>query len=953
MLLLIAAVPLQATGLVDPLLRFRQTRTPHFVIYFHAGEEQLAARLAAVVEDVRTRVGTALTVTPPDLTHVVLADQSEMANGWATPLPRNIVFLNAAVPSGVDMIGNTDDWLRLVFTHEYTHIVHLDRSGKWAWLVRGIFGRTPIAFPNLWLPQWQIEGLATFEESALTGQGRASAGDFTTIQVVGAAARRQLSLDRASGGLVRWPDGHAAYAAGLGFHEYLAQRFGPETLGTLATHTSRRLPFLGTRAFKTVYGQSLGSLWRDYTARLSADAVDVSTGPEDARRLTARGYVVAAPRIAVATCQDCVDTVIYSAQGPNDFPSLRSVGIDGTGDRRLTTRYLGSTSGISPARVLFDQQEIRRNVGLYSDLYSLDRVTGDVQAVTRDARLQDPDLAPDGVRVIAVREGGGRRELVRLALPERAAASGITATSLQVVRSEPDVQFSAPRWSPDGRFVVAERRQVGALPAVVVVDAESGAIVRSLSVDGARVVTPTWRPDGLAIVAAADYQGAPFELYEFPLDGEPVARRITHSAGAIWPDLSGDGRTIVFAGYTPEGYDLFARPYGPVGGDRLPFRRDEVSPIAPSMPEPPPLTVHDYHPLSTLLPTSWSPIVIATSDQTRLGAALAASDLLGRHAYAVDATWLVSGLDVVRPLPEGTPDWSAAYVYSRWRLSPFASASRDTLFRAAADDAAVNQFMIGEVRHELQAGVFVPISHVRRRTQLLASLVRSGSRYLFADRDRHLTLVSSRTAFGYDTARTYAYSISPEEGFAAGATVELARRGLGSRADATTTTADLRAYLPGAGRNHVIALRAAGGLSRGEDLARQAFVAGAVAASPSTIDFSADALGLVRDGLAQAAGNRLLVANAEYRLPLIDLERGLGTWPLFLRTAHASLFVDAAQVRGAPRAAGWRRAAGAELGVTAVAGYALPLDAVAGVAWGSDGRGRSGVTVFARLGRAF
>ena len=33
-----------------------------------------------------------------------------------------------AAPSGADMIGRTDDWLRLVFTHEYTHIVRLFTS---------------------------------------------------------------------------------------------------------------------------------------------------------------------------------------------------------------------------------------------------------------------------------------------------------------------------------------------------------------------------------------------------------------------------------------------------------------------------------------------------------------------------------------------------------------------------------------------------------------------------------------------------------------------------------------------------------------------------------------------------------------------------------------------------------------------------------------------------------
>lgn len=208
------AAGLEAAPLLDPLLRFRQVRTPHFIIYFHAGEERLASRLVALVEGARAEVGAALGLDAPALTHVNPADQSEQANGWATPLPRNTIFLNAAAPSGAEFIGRTDDWLRLVFMHEYTHIVHLDRSGGWARAARGLLGRNGVAFPNLWLPQWQVEGIATFEESALTGGGRQSAGDFRAIERVGALAGRTLSLDRASGGLVGWPDGHAGVRGG-------------------------------------------------------------------------------------------------------------------------------------------------------------------------------------------------------------------------------------------------------------------------------------------------------------------------------------------------------------------------------------------------------------------------------------------------------------------------------------------------------------------------------------------------------------------------------------------------------------------------------------------------------------------------------------------------------------------------------------------------------------------
>jgi hypothetical protein len=175
------------------------------VIYFHQGEDRLAQRLAVIAEETWRALQQPLAVAPPRRTHVVLADQTDLANGYATPLPYDTIVLYTVWPPGADF--NVEDWLRLVLTHEFTHIVHLDRSEGWARAVRSIFGRTPIAFPNLFLPAWQIEGLATYEESAITGSGRLHAGDFRAIVEEAAREERLEPLDRTNGGLTDWPGG--------------------------------------------------------------------------------------------------------------------------------------------------------------------------------------------------------------------------------------------------------------------------------------------------------------------------------------------------------------------------------------------------------------------------------------------------------------------------------------------------------------------------------------------------------------------------------------------------------------------------------------------------------------------------------------------------------------------------------------------------------------------------
>ena len=347
------AVTAHGATLFDPALRFRVLPTDHFVVYFHQGEDGTAARLAAIAEETWRSLLAAQGVTPPRLTHVVLVDQTEIANGWATPVPYDTVMVSAVWPAGSDFIGNTDDWLRLAFTHEFTHIVHLDRSAGWATLVRRVFGRVPIAFPNLFLPTWQIEGLATYEEGAITGGGRLHAGDFSAIVTEAARAQRLEPLDRVNGGLTDWPGPFAPYAYGVGFHQYLADRFGADRLAALADRTAGRVPFTASRAFRHVYGESLGALWKAYQAQgltaaqgsgLKAQVNDSSP----AVQVTHHGLAVLGPRFDRFECRGCPAKIVYSVRTPDGFPTLNQVALDGTGLQHAHDALSGIDHGDRP-----------------------------------------------------------------------------------------------------------------------------------------------------------------------------------------------------------------------------------------------------------------------------------------------------------------------------------------------------------------------------------------------------------------------------------------------------------------------------------------------------------------------------------------------------------------------------------------------------------------------------
>jgi len=87
---------ISTAGRYDPQLHFRTISTQRFDIYFHQGEDALAARVAGFVEEVAATVDQRFG-RPHGRIHVVLVDQSDQSNGWATVFPYNLIEL-AAVP---------------------------------------------------------------------------------------------------------------------------------------------------------------------------------------------------------------------------------------------------------------------------------------------------------------------------------------------------------------------------------------------------------------------------------------------------------------------------------------------------------------------------------------------------------------------------------------------------------------------------------------------------------------------------------------------------------------------------------------------------------------------------------------------------------------------------------------------------------------------------------------
>jgi outer membrane protein assembly factor BamA len=301
---------------------------------------------------------------------------------------------------------------------------------------------------------------------------------------------------------------------------------------------------------------------------------------------------------------------------------------------------------------------------------------------------------------------------------------------------------------------------------------------------------------------------------------------------------------------------------------------------------------------------------------------------------------------------------SVSYAYYRWRTSLFISAW-STLDTVAVSMSGTSATLLAQERSQgIFTGVIVPWRRVRLAQSWLAGVDIDQRRLPdaagVADRSRN----SVRAGWSLNSSREYGYSISPEDGVRMALNVEQVAPGLGADADAFTFTGDWRGYVRGLRRHHVAAIRLGAASSTGDRLMRRVFDLGGNSAPPAPFALGQRAVGLVR-GLPsdERQGTAVLVGNLDYRFPLARVERGIRTWPIFLRDIHGAVFADAGsagELMSDLPAAAW--SIGGELATRITLGYSWNLSLAAGAAWVRDpsrAGQRDRAAAFVRTGYAF
>jgi hypothetical protein len=977
--LALAAVPspARAAGPYDPEVGYRTLSSPHFAVVFPEGYEHIALRAARIAESALPGMVERYGHRPDGRITIVIDDQTDFANGSATILPNKLITLFVTAPTEISGLEDYDDWLQMVVVHELAHVIHLDMAWGLPWLGRLLLGKY-VAL-NQYTAAWATEGLAVYEETAASGAGRGRSSLVEMVLRTAALEDRFPGVDQGFRAFSQWPFSNVAYFFGGRFQQWLAERFGePALMHYHRAYASTPIPYLTWLSSHLAFGASIESLWARFELETRADAelerrllAADPMGLTEPTRLTRFGGQVLGPQVTPDG-----RSILFSTSSPVDGPRIRRMPIDGGEDEVLLEDTLSKALSFGPGgrAFYFQQTEINQRFYFHNSVlrYDLERdvfervrvdpsVEIDYAASSGSLRIRDPDVSPDGRRIVFVQTPFGANRLILGWLE----SDGVTVQPRVLVPAEPDVELSNPRFSPSGDRIAVSRFARGRRD-VVVYDLE-GQLVRRVTDDRAQDIDPTWSPDGRWLVFASDRSGI-YNLYAYEWATDRLVRLTNVLTGAFQPCVAPDGRRLVFRGYTADGYDVFALPFAPETGLEVPTERAPMAALDASvrrspaardevrLPPPPPApftgtplealpegwSLGPYSALPTLLPfhDNWNLFPLLATNERELFAQLThfGRDALGTHSYTL---WLTYG--------SGTQFLGGGAAYSNDQLLPTFTIAGEASARSFAlfgEEGFAGWF--DERRIIGRFGISVPLY---QRHQLSVSYTFEDRRALrdpepiLAARFRFPSLghyARVQLGYAYANVRSFAHSISLERGWSAALALDGLSTGLGSDYEQLVLSGELRGYLslpwsPRWAKNHVLAGRLALAAGAGPDLAERFRVGGATGQSAltTTTQNFFPLRGLRTSALS---GTGALSGSLEYRAPLLRLDRGLGTAPVTLRVLHAAAFVDLGRVWERLElellgAEGWRDlavGAGLELRADILLGWALPLELRAG-----------------------
>lgn len=929
--------------------KFITLHTPHFDVIVNAKQQGLGELMAAKLEKSFSLLEKLFT-DRPQKTVVVIADRTDLTNGYATRLPYPHIFLYPVLPGPNDSLADGGDWFFELSAHEFTHILTFDAVSGVMEPLQSIFGT--ILSPNLLLPRWWKEGVAVQAETMLSNGGRLRSPYQDGHIRLWSEEKTLFDFDLAQINeiLPDWPRGMRPYLFGSLFWSAAVAEKGPAIIDQLHQRHGGRVPYFVEAPSRDLLGTSYDGFYTRMLVEIDRRAKEqifkLETQPlTEPRPVGVNAMFSQNPRISPDGQRLAVIGV-----DPTDRRSVMILqrGRDGSFQEPLVVSEVGdlleeekppirdappsgSITRISwfpdGRRLVFDKTDAVSSTESYSDLWIYNLDTTRSERLTTAQRAREPAVSPRGHRIAYVGLEGGRTSLWLWDMTAK--------TASRLWQGDWQERISFPTWLDEERLVFSWRRPDKSEHLFVI--SASQASIPQTGTEPRRILEdfPHSRFAELTsrgLIFVSDRNGV---ANLFLASGDlRSARPLTHVLGGVLSSTI-DGRQgdLLLTSLTTQGPRVTRVPAHEIFDGGLAKSRELPSveplladryPLPPANASEPSFTteVGDYAPGSYLWPRYWFPLFTISTFSNNLvfEAATSAFDPLKKHAYTVAVGWDAG-------LKKGS--YQASYENNVWPHTLRAAAAQTNSYLVTPDTPVTSESFSASVEPDL----------FRLHRHLSATLGVRGVRTDVAGVTASRLGPSIYAQYvDYDRA---GWQISPEQGWQAygGATsyqpgenrISYNQYLVGGKFFASK-------FLPA---RHALAFRL-------DSVVVPETLGAAFGTSSTNTFFQNDSpvpMFVMRGyRIGHFFGKTMANTTLEYRFPLREIRRGHGTDPLYITRVHGALFADGLHVDGfayrtstaslEPTKLGERGfwSMGAEARVETTVGYFLPLNLVGGFA---------------------
>jgi hypothetical protein len=642
-----------------PSLKWNQITTPNFRVLYIPGFEAQAQRMANTLEHIRMPESASLGKPPRRFT-VILQNQSSIANGFVSLLPRRSEFFTMP-PQDYNFSG-TMDWLNQLAVHEYRHMVQFDRArtGLSKWLYYAFGPATLAGVSQMAVPMWFWEGDAVATETAFTNSGRGRIPNFGLLMKTNLMEGREFNYHKQYLRSYRHaiPDHYV-----LGYHMvgYLRKHTGDPRIWDKITQRAWKFPFWPfafSNAIHKETGMHITDLYRAMADDLKKE------WEEAASNLTASGFeaLETSKRSGYTDYkypQVMADgSVLAMKRGIGDIEQFVVIG-NGKDKRVFTPGIVNDNGMLSAAgtRVVWNEYGFHprwRRVN-YSLIKMYDYATKRLKIVSRNSRYAGAALSPDTTRIVTIESATDYTVSLLILDTHGNVVKKLAGTT--------DAFYSMPRWSDDGKKIVVLKTKHNSR-AVVAFDVRTGREEELLAATDENIGHPLLYKHLLFFNSPASGTD---DIFVVDLRTGQRKQVTVSRYGAYNPVISPDGTTIYYNEQTRVGFDVAKIPF-----DTLAWPEFRPAPVPksfyqylaeqegkPDLLDSLPQRSYAgkrYHKISGVInPVSWGAYFNTTLTQADIG--LVSQDVLSTIQWKAGYLYDIN---------ERTGAWRAGVSYQNW-----------------------------------------------------------------------------------------------------------------------------------------------------------------------------------------------------------------------------------------------------------------------------------------------